>query len=67
MKKLFKILLSVACLASAASAQGESLDQMISPVSHPVTFEDPRHSTELRPIFAYHKISDDFVTGGGNA
>lgn len=48
-------------------AVAESLDQMISPVSHPVTFEDPRHSTELRPIFAYHEIDEDFVTGGGHA
>ena len=50
----------------ASTATAEGLTDMISPVSHPVTFEDPRHSTELRPIFAYHKIDDDFVTGGGN-
>lgn len=50
-----------------SSVSAAPLDEMISPVSHPVTFEDPRHSTELRPIFAYHKIDDAFVTGGGNA
>ncbi|MFN8392355.1 MAG: hypothetical protein U0136_18825 [Bdellovibrionota bacterium] len=52
------------CGSPAAAAP---LDEMISPVSHPVTFEDPRHSTELRPIFAYHQIDDSFVTGGGSA
>ena len=50
-----------------STADAAPLDQMISPVSHPVTFEDPRHSTELRPIFAYHEIDEDFVTGGGHA
>jgi len=49
------------------SAFADGLDNMISPVSHPVTFEDPRHSTELRPIFAYHEVDDSFVTQGGNA
>ena len=64
---------SVACGLFAAGNLGPTevsaapLDEMISPVSHPVTFEDPRHSTELRPIFAYHEIDDSFVTGGGNA
>ena len=49
-----------------SNARADELSQMISPVSHPVTFEDPRHSTELRPIFAYHEIDKDFVTGGGD-
>lgn len=48
-------------------ARAQTLSEMISPASHPVTFEDPRHSTELRPIFAYHKIDGSFVTGGGSA
>ncbi len=52
--------------SSATGVMAAPLDQMISPVSHPVTFEDPRHSTELRPIFAYHEIDEDFVTGGGD-
>ncbi len=56
---------TISSVPSLASA-GE-LEDAISPVSHPVTFEDPRHSTELRPIFAYHKIDDKFVTSGGNA
>lgn len=64
-----KILTSFLCLtagvAFASKVNAQNLNDMISPVSHPVTFEDPRHSTELRPIFAYHKIDDKFVTGGG--
>lgn len=58
------LLLSVGVVGNVRAEGG--LDQMISPVSHPVTFEDPRHSTELRPIFAYHEIADEFVTGGGD-
>lgn len=58
-------LFPVVCAGNSALA--EPLDDMISPVSHPVTFEDPRHSTELRPIYAYHKIDNAFVTGGGSA
>jgi hypothetical protein len=50
---------------SSGVVLADKLDEMISPVSHPVTFEDPRHSTELRPIFVYHKIGNDFITQGG--
>jgi len=45
----------------------EPLSDMISPVTHPVVFEDPRQSTEIRPLFAHHEIDDKFVTEGGNA
>lgn len=57
--------LGLSLTAQTARAESSRLDDMISPVSNPVNFEDPRHSTELRPIFAYHNIQDDFVTGGG--
>jgi hypothetical protein len=56
--------LVLAGLSNVAMAQ--SLDDMISPVTAPTIFEDARHSTELRPIYAYHSIDDDFVTEGGN-
>lgn len=49
-----------------ASVLADRLDDMISPMSHPTTFEDPRNTTELRPIYLYHKIDDKFVTGGGD-
>lgn len=48
-----------------ANAQSE-LSEMISPVSNPVNFEDPRIQSELRPIFLYHELGDDFATAGGD-
>jgi hypothetical protein len=47
-------------------AVAETLQDMISPVTHPTTFEDPRHSTELRPLFIYHELDDKFASGGGD-
>jgi len=32
-----------------------------SPISNPVNFEDPRATTEVRPIFVHHHISDEFA------
>ena len=52
----------VTLLASGAAAE---MDDFISPVTNPVNFEDPRATTEIRPIHAYHKISPDFITQGG--
>jgi len=39
----------------------------ISPVTNPIFFEDPVIRTEIRPIFAYHRIDKDFITQGGDA
>jgi len=33
----------------------------VSPVANPLFFEDPHIRTEIRPIFAYHRIGDDLV------
>jgi hypothetical protein len=44
----------------------DSLSEMISPVSLPTINEDPRVDTEIRPLFLYTDISNDFVTNGGN-
>jgi len=58
----------VACSVGALPAAADAgFDDFISPVSNPVNFEDPRATTELRPIYAYHNIDGDFVTGGGDA
>ena len=35
------------------------------PVANFVFFEDPVIRTEFRPIFVFHRIPNDFVTGGG--
>ncbi len=42
-------------------------DHTISPVTNPIFFEDAVIRSEVRPIFAYHRIDDDFITGGGEA
>ena len=39
----------------------------IAPVSKPIFFEDPVIRNEIRPIFVFHRIDDNFVTGGGEA
>ena len=44
----------------------DRLDEMISPVTNPVNFDDPRANTEARLIFMHQEIDDEFVTGGGN-
>lgn len=50
----------------SGSARADALNDMISPVTHPVVFEDPRHSTEIKPLFAHHAIDNDFATQGGD-
>jgi hypothetical protein len=37
----------------------------VSPVANPLFFEDPHIRTEIRPIFAYHRIGDDLLDGAG--
>lgn len=54
-----------ATIPTSASADSQ-LDAMISPVTNPINFEDPRIQTEVRPIYAYHKLNEDFITGGGD-
>lgn len=41
-------------------------DHTIAPVTNPIFFEDAVIRSEIRPIFAYHNIDDQFL-GGGNA
>lgn len=42
-------------------------EHTISPVANPIFFEDPIIRSEIRPIFAYHRIDSGFVTGDGDA
>lgn len=42
-------------------------DDAMAPVTNPIFFEDPHIHSEVRPIFAYHNIHDDFITRGGAA
>lgn len=42
-------------------------DETISPVANPIFDEDPVIRSEVRPIFAYHRIDPGFITGDGSA
>lgn len=39
----------------------------ISPVANFINFEDPVIRTEIRPVYAFHNIPGNFITGGGEA
>lgn len=52
----------VACTASDGMSAGWKA-QAISPVANPLFFESPLIQSEARPLFLYHKISDDFIGG----
>jgi hypothetical protein len=71
MKRFAKVLLAVAtCFgvwAEPRNVGAKGFDDLISPVSNPTLFEQPQVTTEVRPIFVYHEISDQFVSAGGNA
>ena len=69
--RLTKIIATLAAALGAAATIvtpgfADRLDEMISPISNPVNFEDPRAITEIRPLFLYHKLDDKFVTQGGH-
>ena len=50
----------LALFAAPLQAERDPFADFITPVSNPVNFEDPRAKTEVRPIYVYHKLSDDF-------
>lgn len=62
-------MLSSVVLSSVLTTQvpATSVESAPVPVSNPVLFEAPTIETNIRPIFAYHEISSDFVSQGGNA
>lgn len=69
MKTSFRTLGALLLVAAGTSTSGlyaETLKDMISPVTNPVVFEDPRQSTELRPIYYHHQFDDKFATEGGD-
>jgi hypothetical protein len=47
-------------------ASDHCFDNMISPLSNPFLFEDPRAVTELRPLFFYQRAPSDLPTDGGH-
>lgn len=42
-------------------------EHTISPVANFVNFEDPVIRTEIRPVYAFHNIPGNFITGGRHA
>lgn len=71
--------IALACCCSLAAPKvaksAEPFSSFISPVSNFTNFEDPRATTEVRPIFMYHSLAEDFApnlnplgyNGGGSA
>ena len=59
-----------AALATSASAGNANttnwLDNTISPVANPIYFEDPRVTSEVRPVYMYHWLPDTFHFSGGS-
>ncbi|HVN83296.1 MAG TPA: hypothetical protein VMW17_00470 [Candidatus Binatia bacterium] len=64
---LYALSVGLALWSVEALAGPDPFSGFISPVSNPVNFEDPRATTEVRPIYAYHHIAQDFATNGGDA
>lgn len=58
------LLLASTVLTSTAHAQ--TISEIASSVSNPVNFEDPRIESDIKAIYAYHKIDDQFITSGGD-
>jgi hypothetical protein len=61
-----KLFIALSLVVGATTSKADSLDDMIAPISHPTTFEDPRQITNIQPLYVHHKIQNDFVTGGGD-
>lgn len=72
MKTSAQIGITAATLAVSATAAFSAdtnsvswLDNTISPVANPIYFEDPRITSEVRPIYAYHFLPNSFSFSGG--
>ena len=66
MKRISIIILIFTLFFNVSNAFADRLDEMISPVTNPVNFEDPRINSEFRFIFKHHEFDDKFVTAGGD-
>lgn len=70
MKLIQSILASAALVSTAAPVQAENenwLEKTITPVANPIYFEDPRITSEVRPLFIHHTLPDTFRFQGGSA
>lgn len=62
--------MAIALAASTAGAYGADasaswINDTISPVTNPIYFEDPRITSELRPVYMYHSLPNTFDYYGG--
>jgi len=69
-KRAGQAALLTAALAARANAADTSaaeswLDNTISPVGNPIYFEDPKMTSEVRPIYMYHFLPDTFHFSSG--
>lgn len=53
----------MACCAGKPAKGAEGFDSFISPVTSFTNFEDPLATTEVRPIFMFHSLSDELKLG----
>ncbi len=51
---------------NAVLADNNWKDDAVSPVTNPLFFENPRITTEVRPIFMEHNTASSFVTGASD-
>lgn len=64
-KKLLLTGLFASLATSFSSAHATPLEEIASPVSNPVNFEDPRIESNIKPLYVHHEIDKKFVTAGG--
>lgn len=56
--------LGLAASAQAADApKSDWTSELIAPVANPILFESPTIGSEVRPLFLYHRLNDNFVGG----
>lgn len=62
------LILTALAAAGATTVSGADWKTApVSPVTNPVFFEDPNIRTEIRPIFLYHNMDENFLAGEGRA
>jgi len=51
---------------AADTTNSDWTSELITPVANPILFESPTIGSELRPLFLYHRLNDNFATKGGD-